>query len=44
MKALEIVTVIYGGYPMGLWLALGIVSITMGASLWIALGKIDEEN
>lgn len=44
MKAIEIVTAIYGGYPMDLWLALGIVSTTVGASLWIALGKIDEEN
>lgn len=44
MKAQELLTAIYGGYPMGLWLALAIVSITMGASLWIALGKIDEEN
>ncbi len=44
MKTLEIVTAIYGGYPMGLWLAPVIVTITMGASLWIALGAIDEKN
>ncbi|UYY88099.1 MULTISPECIES: hypothetical protein [Alcaligenes] len=44
MKTLEIMTTIYGGYPMTLWIALAVVSISMAASLWIALGKIDEKD
>ncbi len=44
MKTLEILNTIYAGYPMTLWIALAVVSTSMGASLWIALGKIDEKD
>ncbi len=44
MMVLEILTAIYGGFPMEFWLFAAIVPVFLGASLWIALGKIDEEN
>ncbi|WP_454004985.1 hypothetical protein [Alcaligenes sp. Marseille-Q7550] len=44
MKALEIVTEIYGGLPMGVWFAAAILVGALGASTWIVLGKRDEEN
>lgn len=44
MKTLETLIELYSGYPMPLWAALTATSIVMGASLWIALGKIDEKD
>lgn len=44
MKTLETLAALYSGYPMPLWTALTATSIVMGASLWIALGKIDARN